>query len=383
MGNTLFDNFNRTYDGPANYTESEFDYLNKSAREGCENARKCLDLWFREYCIRYPSAIKDFKGRFCSQSDEQHLGAITELYLHNFLLKSGYNKIENHPETESAKHPEFLVLDDGKPLFFAEAAMVYGRRDRGRVKKFEATILDSINTIESQNFLILVEIESVDSNRPPSTKKIKECIEKQLNCLDYCEVLEKDEEQYPKWEYRENNWKLNFIASPIEAEARHYQDRFPSRNIGSINYPIKQIELDEEIKETVSKKSKKYGNLRLPFIIVLNVISDSIFYSDEVAISALFGKRTVQSVTDANGTRTIKQGRTFDGIIVHPGTGIQNTKMSGLLIMKNLTSFTLENVKPVLWHHPKAKYPFDVNFLKDIDHKIYNPSSGKMEDKMS
>jgi hypothetical protein len=377
----LFDNVSRNYEGPADYTEPRFVYLNRSAREHYEKARGILNSWFAEYSARYPDAAKDLRKRFRSNDDEHHLAALTELYIHHLLLDNGHDDIHPHPTLpHTSARPEFLVMKDGKPAFIIEVVVVFGSPNANRIEKFENSIFDAMNQIDSRDFLVSIKLESIDPEHPPSIGKIKRHIEQRLSKLDYNEVCRSIEEDgmFPEWTYKEHGWALRFTASPVKEEARHYRTE-DSRIVGAIQYPIKAISLVETIKRTVLRKLKKYGDPGIPFIIAANVISEGMFCDNYTIMSALFGHETLQVTTYADGSHTTRPGRTMNGIIVHPKQGIKYTRMSGLMIIPELTGSTLERSKPVLWHHPKPKYPFAPNNLK-IAHRIHNPKTDRMEE---
>ena len=379
--NNLFDDVGRNYEGPADYTEPRFCYLNRSAREHYQKARSILNSWFTEYSAKHPDAAKDLKKRFCSREDKHHLAALTELYIYHLLLDNGHDRIHPHPTLPyTSAHPEFLVLKDEKPAFIIEVVVVFGPPKANRIEKFENSIFDAMNQIDSRDFLVSIELASVDPEHPPSIGKIKRNIEQKLSELSYNEVCRSIEEdgKFPEWTYKEQGWTLKFTAFPVKEEARHYRTK-GSRIVGAIQYPVKAVTLVETIKRTVLRKLKKYGDPGIPFIVAANVISDGMFCDNYTIMSALFGHETLQVTTYADGSHTTRPGRTMDGIIVHPRQGIKYTRMSGLMIIPELTGSTLEISKPVLWHHPKAKYPFDPNNLK-IVHRIHNPKTDRMEE---
>lgn len=376
----LFDDIQRTYEGPADYSESEFKYINRSARELFALARCELEKWFSEYCTENTSEVADLAARFRSEDDEHHFSALTELYLYNLLKVHGYI-IKTHPKLPDKKsRPEFIIFKDGKPLFVVEAVVVFGNPTQKRVEKFESSILDAMNQVASTDFLVSVSIESVNPDKMPAIGRIKKEIRRELSKLDYeaiCRQIEATGE-FPSWQWEKDGWKLKFTASPVKEEARTRRNE-NSRIIGAIQYPIKCINLDENIKKNVLRKVKKYGDLKMPFIIAVNIISESMFCDDYTIMSSLFGKETIQITSYANGTRTTRPGRTLDGIWIHPKMGVKNTRMSGLLVLSGLRSSTISEIKPVLWHHPKAQRPFDVSWLK-ILHRIHNIKNDRMEE---
>lgn len=116
----LFAEIDRDYTGPALYTESMFDFFNRSARSECKRIRKLLEQWFEDF----PSEIQDkLWAHFQTKDDRQHLAAFFELYLHELLSKSGFS-VKIHPIVSNrVTHPDFKVLKDGKPLFYLEATL--------------------------------------------------------------------------------------------------------------------------------------------------------------------------------------------------------------------------------------------------------------------
>jgi len=380
MNLKLFDNFQRKYKGPADYGESEFKYLNRSARERFTKARNELEKWFSEYRAENESEAADLVARFRSEDDEHHFSALTELYLYNLLKTHGYT-LKIHPKLPGKRaKPDFMAFKNGSPLFVIEAVVVFGNPTKRRVEKFESSILDAINQIASPDFLVSINIESVNPNKTPAIGRIKRQIEKRLSKLNYRSVCKQIEltGEFPTWQWEENGWKLKFRASPVKEEARMRRGN-DSRIIGAIQYPVRRINIDEAIKKNVLRKVKKYGNLEIPLLIAVNVISESMFCDDYTIMNALFGKETIQISTCADGTHTTRPGRTLDGIWVHPKMGVKNTRMSGLLILSGLRSSTLNDVKPVLWHHPKARVPFEVKWLK-ITHRVYDPKTDRMQE---
>ncbi len=81
----LFDRMKRTDAGFAGRGESQFDYLNRSARVSEERARSTLESWF----ARLPKKKRsDIRSRF-QGDDLQHLGALLELSIHEVLCAVG------------------------------------------------------------------------------------------------------------------------------------------------------------------------------------------------------------------------------------------------------------------------------------------------------
>src|SRR5271165_4841623 len=108
----LFDQIVRTETRARRQNESDFDYLNTSARAGITAMRDLLENWFE----RVPDAAKaDIRGRFRNRREVQHKSAFFELFWHELLRSCGYG-VDIHPALEgAATNPDFLVLLDGVP----------------------------------------------------------------------------------------------------------------------------------------------------------------------------------------------------------------------------------------------------------------------------
>ena len=82
----LFNEITRTYAGPADQAESEFAYLDRSARPGSEKIRLALEEWFNHYPA---DEQEEFASRFRSEEPYSCISATFELYLHELLRANG------------------------------------------------------------------------------------------------------------------------------------------------------------------------------------------------------------------------------------------------------------------------------------------------------
>src|ERR1700679_2954360 len=117
----LFDDVVRTEGGPKKTGEGDFGFLNRVDGPFWDEVRELLEGWF----TRYPDDDKaGLRDAYRSSLVGRHLGAWWELYLHELLLRLGY-EIEVHPELEGTKrHPDFRLQKDGDTLLL-EAAVVF------------------------------------------------------------------------------------------------------------------------------------------------------------------------------------------------------------------------------------------------------------------
>ena len=328
------------------YTRAHFDYVKSSPAVEMVEVRKILDGWYQEYFSVHPEEAQDLKRRFRLLDNEHHLGALNELYVHHLLIENGYSAIPHPDIPGSKKHPEFLVLKEGQPAFYIESAAVVGTPTKKRTGKFEAEICDAINQINSPDFLIAVNFVSSDTNTPPSLSKIKKAIIEKIKALDYKAELTNLEraEGSPQVDYIQNNWKVTLSFSPVPAHLREIRKSEADGNVGIIQNPVRQINLDIEIKNVIETKAQKYGKLEHPFIIALNVISDNFFYDDETMLWALFGRPAAKFFVSDKGVQ-VEGGRDWQGAFTR-NSGPINKGVSGVLVTSGMTAWNLNTIAP-------------------------------------
>src|SRR5687767_13028922 len=95
----LFDQKTRTDATPSRHQESTFAFLNRIAGEYWEQPRFLMQDWLD--CIPSDAEYNDLRQRFRSRDDEQFRSAYLELYLHQSLLRAGY-QVTIHPEVPGA-----------------------------------------------------------------------------------------------------------------------------------------------------------------------------------------------------------------------------------------------------------------------------------------
>jgi hypothetical protein len=108
---TLFDDIERTLPGPATYSESTFEFLNRAAGERWSGIRELLEAWFGEYPddTSTDNSKSKLRKAFRKRDERQHIGAWWELYDYTLYRRLGYSVIV-HPEVPGIPtQPDFLV----------------------------------------------------------------------------------------------------------------------------------------------------------------------------------------------------------------------------------------------------------------------------------
>lgn len=372
----LFDDVSRDYKGTRGYTEPIYVYFNRSARPSSQRIRNLLEEWFSNY----PSdAQNEIVARFRSSNDIQHQSAFFEIYLHVLLSILGF-QIEVHPEIpEQRTHPEFLVFKEERPFFYLEATLAAGPNEERAADKRINAVYTTIDKMESPNFFIGVEVHGSPITPPPG-RKWRAFLENWLSKIDPDTIIEHYKfdgiKALPSITKNHDGWNVAFQAIPKSPEVR---GKSGVRPIGMRSKGIQICTEDEWIKNAIKEKATRYGNLQLPFLIAINVLS--IFSSrNNFVMDALFGKEGFTSswlTTEGSQNERI---RAPNGAFRGP-QGPQNTRVSGVIICSNLSCGNINKTIPALWHNPWASLPLDQEFWI-LPQYILNPENNCMEFKV-
>ncbi len=347
----LFDEKIRIDLDPSHHNENTFDYYDRSARKDVSNVRQLLNKWFLSYPDSEQSELKSrFKKTFSS--------AFYELFIYHLFRHQGF-EIEIHPEIpNSNKRPDFL-LKKGSVEFYLEAKEARDKSEgEEALEKRINQVYDSLNKIKSPNFLLKIDELLLKYNKQPSTKKAIQKIETEVANYDPDVLTEKltkfGLEKSVKIEYESDDLKLVVSLIPKIPSARNLD---AGRPIGM--YPIESFwggSLDS-IKDSFTKKSKRYGLLDKPYFICINAIGVK-GEGDFDVESALWGSLAFTWSTDPNN-RNERMERQLDGIFLDK-KGPRCKNVTGVLVTK-VMEFNIHAARHWFALHPFTDVQFDFN----------------------
>ena len=346
-------------------SEPIFTYLNQSARIKANKVRDLIENWFSHY----PSTEqKEMRARLQSPNDIQFLSAFFELYMHAALSKLGY-KVEIHSTLMNGnlKRPDFLVKSDIEEFYIEVVMSNDFSKEEINEQKIIDSIFDKINEIESEDFY--VHIETSGSPLPSiKSSKCKKDVQQWINTLSYDEIESLFSSQ--KFDYllkkifEYEGFKLKIRPIP------KYKNRGKSdRLIGSHMKDASWINTAETIRKAIDRKRGFYGELHKPFFLAINVMSITCDVED--VMDALFGTEKALISFDALEAKELKRIRGNDG----KWSSEFNTRISGVIIIDNLTPWNVANKNLTIYLNPWAKYPYEGKLL-DLPH--YTPTQGVM-----
>lgn len=373
----LFLNNSHTEFGVSPYSESTFSFLNRCGRKEFFPVRALLEEWF----MRYPEKEKDeFRKRFQSGDDKQFNSAFFELYLHELLSRIGY-QIQVHPKinTENNKSPDFLAIAPNGDKIIFEAVLSSEIRGEGSISEMRAKgdtaipirnqVFDSINSLKNPFFYLHLSEKGKPSSLPSLNILNKKLI-KWLNNLPYSELTESQKKSefidYPKMIFEHSGWEIEFTAYP---KSKKSQD---SDIIRSHQTEVEKIDYHTPIKKAIKRKASKYGNLKIPYIIAINVFGH---FPDHIDImNALFGQEAFLLDLDFSKGVDSKLVRRPNGIWTSALNPI-HTRISAVIFGFSILPWTVASKDLYLYHNPWASLPYkglaaNFNQFSLIDNEI-------------
>ena len=302
---TLFEDTERSYLGPANNNETQFEFYNRSARKDISIIRSKLNDWF----LKIPeSEKKEFKSRFKNTFDD----TFYELFLFNLFQDLGFT-IEIHPVVpNSSKRPDFLIRKDKLEIYVEAKISKDKSAEQEAFERMENQFYDSMNKINSDNFMLAVEKIRFISGLQPKTNVIRKYVETELLKLDPDHVTENmkvNGVRNIKIEYKDSDLHIVLNPIPVIPNARLGSDR---RAIGM--YPFESYNDGGEVslKNSINFKAKRYGELDKPFIICVNALGKNTTSIHDID-NAIWGSLTI-SYSENPNNRDEKWIRQPDGI---------------------------------------------------------------------
>ncbi|MEN2283283.1 hypothetical protein AAGF08_14150 [Algoriphagus sp. SE2] len=337
----LFDDTYRSYLGPSNHNENPYDFYNRSARNDISIIRNTLEEWFQEYPNDHQ---KELKNSFVKNFDD----CFYELFLYKLFKELGF-EIEIHPTLpKSTKRPDFLIQKNEQEIY-VEAKIVKNKsNEQEALDRKINEFYDSLSKIDSKGFLLQIDTLIIKGNNQPSTKKLIQFVEREIQKLDpdviTTQLQDKGTESIPVIEVNDDQLHLIIKPMPVIAAARNKKKR-------PIDvYPIETFwgAGEESLKESISKKAKRYGELDKPFIVCVNSLDMRTSGTIDIE-NAIWGSIAISWSTDPNN-HDEKWIRKKDGLFLdEKGPRLEN--LSGTFISK-VVPHNIPNANYWLFQHP-------------------------------
>ncbi len=367
----LFDEMPRLDLSDFQYGESTFGYLNKSAKPVIEKARNTILEWFKYY----PEERKEeFVSRF--RDENHHLSAFYELFTHELLRNLG-SKIKFPQAGKFKKNnvPDFLVDDPYGKEFVLEACLVARESDKKKAGgKIRNQVLRLIDNYDSPNFSFRLS-EIGYPEKAVSLAKIEASLKEFVDKLDYQEIMkackEKRDRVIPRLDICEGKWTLRVYPIP---RGRVKLDRKQRKGVGILSQGVSWAgDIRMKILDKLKKKSSKYGDIKKPYVIAINLFCDGVDQIEE----ALFGE-------EATAPRINYRTKDTELLNFRKNNGFwgpdrkKNKRVSAVLVTSYLGPGYVSNVYAYLYHCPYAAYPLDTTLIKLPQEKWHIEKNGQI-----
>lgn len=338
----LFDDVHRDDTSVAGFQESTFAFLNRIAGNYWDHPRSLMQQWM--YRINDEISYNDLRQRLRSGDDEQFRSAYLELYLHESLLRAGY-EIVVHPEIlGTTRQPDFLAVRGDERLHVEAIAPGTNPAAKAAAGR-RAVLFDTVNRLNDPNFILWLD-HLVDGPRPPKAARLRGELCRWLRRLDPDAPWTPD--AAPRYDWRDDGWEAGLKAMPKKLEARGL--RPDSRAIGIYGQSGASFVDDAPaIRRALAAKHHEYGDLDGPFVIAIGtyIIDRDRWH----ASNAMYGQHAIEFDPNSVGEVSTRAIRQADGYFGTPPDW-QNCNVSGVLLVNQLMPYYFQRAEVTLWRHP-------------------------------
>jgi hypothetical protein len=366
----IFDETERNDKRSKYFNESSFDYYNISARPGMVAIRELIEQWYAEF----PDAGKsDIRGRLRSGKQTDFLSAFFEIYLYQLCRCSGFSVAIYPGMSHHARksHPDFILSRDGEPALYVEGTLAQEPQGTVAGRRRQAEFEDAVNRLQCPDFWLFLDTSGTATENiafAKAQKRLQRWLA-ELNVEQVTKEVElKGDAALPTFTESYGGLTVTITAHPRSPDIR---GDFRMPTLGAV-MPDELLEwtTNEDIRQAVRRKAKCYGDLKLPYIIAINVMND-LFEFDDI-LDGLFGQRIVELRRGRQGTSQRRIIRAANGALRG-----RNALVSGVLIANNLIPTTIGIETPLLIHNPWADKPISPGAWR-LPQKTIDLSTGKI-----
>jgi hypothetical protein len=346
--NSLFSAGARASQEPKGHSESAYAFLDRSASIPCASTRVLLDRWYSQLPVEARASIR---VRFANADPGHHLGALWELYLHETFRRLGYEvDLDIGREDPDHPRPDFLLAQGGDG-FYLEATAALGASVLGdqSSQARAAALREAIERVRAPNFFIGIDVGACGENTP-GRRAVTDPLQQWLDGLDADAVIDEYEttQDVPRKMLSFDGWEVECKAFPVSPEHRDNPDH---RVIGTYSEGFAVLDDATPLRRKLKRKAGRYDALELPYTVALLCAGD--FADDKDIADALLGTTAIQFDPSTLATRAVRQ---LDGFW-HGPNGPQNTSVSTVVTIPQLSWSSITAVEPTVWLNPWAARP--------------------------
>jgi hypothetical protein len=318
-----FDDIERSEQDGKRQNESNFDYLNRSARPEAQRVRTAIAEWLKHF----PEAHRDEVEKRIRGDDTQFSSATFELFLHEVCLRQGW-RVEIHPALSNGKtkRPDFRVETPSGSLYLEATFASKFSKDQQATERRKNQVLRAIDDLHLPNFCLGIYL-SGNPQQEINKRKLKHDLQQWIKNLDLDDIERRyrKREEITPYHFSENGWSICFRPIPRKSCGRNAL----RRTIEILSEDIRTIDVRSTLHKAAKEKARKYGDLDLPLVIAVNLGEDHVDVTQER--DALFG--TTQYCFDMNTSEQTDTIRESNGVWRSPPSSTY-TRLSAVWVFR-------------------------------------------------
>ncbi len=275
----LFVERERTRQEPLKRGEQLFDFYDSCGRDGYDQLRVLLNGWIAAVPQEHRAEII---SRMQHGGNEAFGAALCELLVASFLTKSGLRRVFHPDVPDSPNHPDFAIVDEtGKTVCYVEVTTVNRANERAKEQNREAVIYNAIDGASLPAGCVLGYNLVRAGPDSPATKPLLTSIE---NWARENEEQARTTEVVGKFAAGEWIIELELYAGGDPGPRGH------AIGVASLGGGI--IHPHKDIRAALVRKSRRYGKLDAPYLIVVGDGKEQLFSAETVRSAlteAVFG----------------------------------------------------------------------------------------------
>jgi hypothetical protein len=350
--------------------ERLFAFYDSCGRTGYEEFRALVNVWLSEMPDQ---ARTDLISRMRDSTDQDFQAGLFELVIHAMLVRLSHDVVV-HPEIPSrSRQPDFRADHrQSKISTYVEATTINPPAEENAERNRESPVYNAIDGARlPPGCLLGYELRQAGSNSPPLGELVRsvEGWARENAEVAIAEPITRVFEFY--------GWaiELQLFAGGRGTEP-------PARAIGAINEGGGWIAPHQDLRSTLERKARRYGDLNAPYLIAVADAKDQIWGADDVvetALEALLGDEAVE-VAQGSSPRSVRLRNGF----WFAGGKPSNENISGVLLVPTATLWTLRSREhqPILainhWADHRLPEPFFRlrHIARDSDRNIWRLHEG-------
>jgi hypothetical protein len=357
----LFADRERTRKEPLRRGETRFEFYDSCASPGYDEFRKLVNGWLAEM----PAGDRiEMISRMRYGKDREFGSCLAELSVQAFILGSGC-RAKPHPDVPGTKkRPDYAATDEaGSLLSYVEVTTVNLPATEEGERNRENLVYNAINAAKIPTGSILGYNLVYAGKSSPALKPLVADVARWAR--DNAEAANTEEVSKT---FTAGDW-----AVELDLYSGGSNPDPPTQAIGTAALRGGVVKLHEDIRDALDKKSRRYGALDQPYLIVVADGKGQIFTKDSVhsaLTNAVFGDEIVQFTGGTYQRTHAKNG------FWHGPDGPRNRHVSGVLLLPETGLWKLREEKwqPVLAVNPWAERPL-ADALRRMDR--FEASNGR------